>query len=774
MTVPLDMPVLTPTALHEDRQGSLWLGTREKGLYRFDRTGVATVVLAQQTILNITEDREGNLWVGSRGGGLSQVKPRVAELLAPGTGVPFGGVRSVCQDTAGQLWAVIWPNGEVMRGAGQDWSSLTVRDGWSVHNAKCVEADPKGGVWIGTEYAGLHRWQDGVVTDHFGITNGLGTDMVSALRVTGSGAVWIGTCAVEERPQVLQCLEDRKFQTFSLPSGSGLVVVLATDAAGDCWAATSRGRLLRVRKGVLTDETAQTLGAPTEIRCLLGTPDGSLWVGTGGQGLGRLKDGRFSRCRMAQGLRDDYISNMLPDGLGRLWFAGNRGIFSAREKDLIDLMDGRSARVWTAAYGRNEGMLRLQASYDSWPGAVRGADGRLFFAMQSGLAVVYAAQVKADQEPPPVLIEQVKVNGKTVAAYGAAGGPAGTEAAAPAELGRDGVHLRLAPGRRQVEFAFTALGFNMPEALGFRYRLQGFDTEWNEAGTRRSATYSQLPPGHYRFEVTACSSDGLWNKTGAALELTAEPFWWETSWFFLASLTGFAACVGGVTWAAVRLRNRRRIEKMERLHALDQERSRIARDIHDELGSYLTRIAWLSELAGTDKELPDQVEIHSGKIGGYARQMVRSLDEIVWAVNPRNDTLQSLAQYLTYMAHEYLSPTSVNCRLDIQPDLPEVSLSSATRRDLLLIAKEALHNILKHAAAGEARIGLSVTDGVLTLAVEDNGRGFDPAVPLSGRAGHGLENLRQRIVNLGGGFRCDSAPGQGTRLTFTLKLPEPD
>jgi len=193
--------------------------------------------------------------------------------------------------------------------------------------------------------------------------------------------------------------------------------------------------------------------------------------------------------------------------------------------------------------------------------------------------------------------------------------------------------------------------------------------------------------------------------------------------------------------------------------------------MHDELGSNLTRIAWLSELAATDKDQPEQVEAHSQKISGYARQMVRSLDEIVWAVNPRNDTMQSLAQYLAHIAYEFFSPTSINCRLDIPTDLPDVALSSEIRHALLMIAKEALHNILKHAAASEAHLGLSVTEGVLTFAVSDNGKGFDPANPSTDRQGNGLENLRQRILHLGGEFRCDSAPGQGTKLTFTLKLP---
>lgn len=770
-TVPVDIPNVTPTAFHEDQAGSVWLGTRENGLYRFDRAGAATVVLAQQTILNITEDREKNLWVGTRGGGLSQLKPRAAELLATGTGVQFGGVRSVCQDIAGQLWTITWPNGQVMRSTGQDWSSLTVSDGWSVPNAKCVSADPKGGVWIGTEYVGLYRWQDGVVTDSYCLTNGLGAGMVNALWVTGSGALWIGTGTVEEQPQVLQCLEDKKIQTFKLPPGSGLVVVLTTDAVGDCWAATSRGLLLRVRQGVLTDETAKTLGAPAEIRCLLGTPDGSLWIGTGGHGLGRLKDGRFNRCRMSQGLRDDYISNMLPDGFGRLWFAGNRGIFSVREKELNDFMDGRSARVWTAAYGRNEGMLRLQASYDSCPGAVRGTEGRLFFAMQSGLAVVYAAQVKADKRPPPVLIEQVKVNGKIVAAYGLAGVPAGTDASSLVELGPDNVHLRLAPGRRQVEFAFTALSFIMPETLGFRYRLQGFDTEWNEAGTRRSVAYRQLPPGHYRFEVTACSNDGLWNFRGAVLELTIEPFLWETVWFRVAgSLSAVGLLWGGVVlW--MRRRQRIQIERLEMLRSMEKERARISQDLHDDLGAGLTEVAMLSEIVRRNRENPEEVHTHVQRIFESSIEMTQALDEIVWSVNPTNDTLDKLVSFVCEFAQSLLKLAGIRCRLDVPDQVPEMVVNSQIRHQVCMALKECLTNVVKYAHAREVMIRIGLEDRLLNVTVEDDGEGFDLAV-LQNKAGthDGLANLRRRLADINGSCEIHSAPGQGTRVLLQVRI----
>ena len=343
------------------------------------------------------------------------------ELLATGASAPFEAVSSVCQDTDERLWAVIWQKGQVLRSTGQAWTPLAAKDGWDVAYTRCVAADPQGGVWIGTQYAGLYHWQNGAVTESLSSANGLPSGRINALLASASGELWIGTGLAEDQQHFLQRRKAGQLRTFNLPPGSGPVVALAVDAAGDCWAATSRELLLRVRQDVLTDETGNTLPGAGAIRCLLGTPDGSLWIGYGGQGLGRLKAGHFSQCRTGQGLPDDFISNILPDGFGRLWCAGNRGIFSVRAKDLDDLAEGRAMRVRAVVYGRNDGLPGLQASSDSWPGAMRGTDGRLLFAMQSGVAVVYADNFKENPNPPPVLIEQVTVNARQRRLTGRAG-----------------------------------------------------------------------------------------------------------------------------------------------------------------------------------------------------------------------------------------------------------------------------------------------------------------------------------------------------------------
>lgn len=773
--LPADTPLVTPTAFHEDRDGFLWLGTREAGLFRFDHTGVATATMSQQTIHTLVEDREGNLWVGTRGGGLSQLKPGVVDLLAINPATQFTPVDSICQDAAGLMWAVLWPNGEVLRNAGHGWTPLSAKDGWSVRLSKCVATDFQGGVWIGAQYNGLFHWKDGAVTERLSAENGLGVNsngtagnQVNALLPTASGEVWIGTNGPDNRRQVLQCWRAGQFETFHLPLDSGPVVTLAIDSAGDCWAATTKGLLLRVRANKLTDETASSFAGAGAIRCLLGTPDGSLWIGYGGQGLGRLKAGRFSHYRMEHGLYDNYISNILPDSHGRLWFAANRGLFCVREKELDDFANGRTKRIWSAAYGRNDGLPQLQAGYDAWPGAQRGTDGRLLFAMQSGVAVVDSDNLKDNTEPPPVLIERVTVNGKIVAAYGAGGSLASSPSPAPLELCQGDAHLHLAPGQRQqVAFDFTALTFIKPEAIGFKYRLHGLDADWVEAGTRRSASYAQVPPGHYRFQVAACNSDGVWNETGAALELTAEPYWWETVWFQVTGTLSAAGLFSTVILLGWRRRHKRQIERIKMQQATERERARIARDIHDDLGATLTQIAMLSDSTGTIRL---SHEDNLGKIHEVALAMTQTMDEIVWVVNPRHDRFDQMVMYLDAYAQEFLESTDLQSSVDFPSPLPQRPTSAQVRHDLFLAFKEALNNLVRHAAARRVRIGLTVQPDGFSLSVEDDGVGFsvDPSAAPRAGAGNGLANMCARLAAAGGRCTVDSAPGRGTRVVFEL------
>jgi signal transduction histidine kinase len=424
------------------------------------------------------------------------------------------------------------------------------------------------------------------------------------------------------------------------------------------------------------------------------------------------------------------------------------------------------------AYGINDGMPTLECSGGLQAAGGQTADGRLWFATAKGLVAADPRDVKSNPLPPPVWIEELRVDDKKFAD----GYPAGP--------------LEIPPGRHRIEFEYTGLSFIAPERVRFKYRLNSFETEWANAGGRRVVTYNYLPPGEYSLEVTACNNDGVWNETGATLSFSVLPYFWQTARFRFLSGLATVLAASALVWADTRRRMRRRLEKLEREGALERERARIAQDIHDDLGASLTRIAMLSESARGESRVPEPVAKNLSRIFATARELTRAMDEIVWAVNPRHDTLDSLANYLGRFAYDYLSAAEIRCRLDMPLQLPPLPVTAETRHNVFLAFKEALHNVVQHAAATEVRVELRLEAERLVLRVVDNGRGvrspgLRPASPggkttseihglepraSSGRiaGGNGLANMRRRLAEIGGGCEICSQPGHGTTVIFTV------
>jgi signal transduction histidine kinase len=298
----------------------------------------------------------------------------------------------------------------------------------------------------------------------------------------------------------------------------------------------------------------------------------------------------------------------------------------------------------------------------------------------------------------------------------------------------------------------------------FRYRLEGADANWVEAGTRRFAQYNFLPPGTYQFRVIACNSDRIWNETGCTLTLKILPYFYETLWFRVLAGLVAGGLVAGAVWYSVTRRLHRKLEQLARQQAVERERARIAKDIHDDLGANLTLIAVLGDLAKQEKAA-ERIE----KMASTARQAVKSLDEIVWAVNPRNDTLAHLIDYTGQFAVDYLRAAGVRCLLDVPEQPPERGVPSNVRHNVFLVVKEALQNIVKHAHATEVWLRIHATNDDLKIIVEDNGCGFEH-VPANALA-DGLRNMHQRMNELGGKCRIQSRVGAGTEIIVELPWP---
>jgi streptogramin lyase len=641
------------------------------------------------------EDREGNIWAGTSGGGLNCVHRRAITLEGAQSGLPFPSVESICEDTNGTIWAVT-QNGVLVHKTGDRWNSIPVNDAWP-GDATCVAADAQGSVWVGTRQRGLYCWRDGKFVD-LDLDPVLRNSTLHTLVPTASGDLWIG----QEAPSMVYRLRGTNISAYPMPPDSRIVRAMVEDASGTIWVGTSKGNLLHFTGDKFTEITPRPNGELAPIRCLYTTPDGSVWIGYAGWGVGRLKNGHYTEVNSGQGLFDDYISHMVSDGQGWLWFGANRGLFKVREKDVEELAAGKLSRVRSVHYGRGDGLPSLQGTFGDSPDVLRSRDGRLWIPMQTALVVADPAKLYEKTDPPPTLLTRVTVDDKVMAEYVSLMPPQPNSEGLGLDINDSVLHLP--PGPRSIKFEYAAFDFNAPENIQFRHQLRDVDDEWVEAGTTRSVTYPRLDSGDYHFEVRACNSDGDWGRSGAGITLIVAPFFWQTWWFRLSVAAAFTLSIIAIVRYVSFRRLRTQLRMLEQQAALQRERARIAKDIHDDLGANLTQIAFLGELANQDRSEPVAVGERIGKISATARQAVKSLDEIVWAVNPRNDTLAHLLDYAGQYAVDYLRLIGIRCRLDFPVDVPVRELSTDLRHKLFLVVKEALHNIFKHANATVVRL----------------------------------------------------------------------
>lgn len=742
----------TVTAACEDRQGNLVVGTLGAGLFWFDSEGNATSLstnqgLSHNFILSVLVDREGALWVGTDGGGLNRVKRQVFDVLDETRDLV---VQSASPDGEGGLW-IGYNNGGITH-----WRE----DSASRHDMRkmpvfSVLVEPSRTAWAGT--AGLGLWQLANPSNNgrFQFVSGpMGiTAEITALHQDRHGILWMGT-----RGGLLRH-EGSEWQMFTTSNGlpSDAVRAIADDAEGNLWIGTAGGGLARLRDGAFST-FHKTDGLPSEdISSVFVDAEGVLWVGTVGSGLGRFHAGKWSRFTTSEGLVSNNLGYLIEDGHGYLWIGSNRGLMRARKKALNDFALGLAKSVPLRAYGRPDGMPTRECTSGSQPGACSTPDGKLWFPTIKGLAFIDPFQLHPNTNPPPVIIQSVLIDGQ----------PQNTNALRlnwPSEI-------TVPAGKEHLEIHYTSLNLAAAERARFRYRLEGRDTAWTEVGNIREVHYPKLDPGHYVFRVAACNEDGVWNESGASLSLILEPPFWSRWWFRPALAASLLGAISGAVYYVSTQRLRRQLERLRQQEALEKERARIARDIHDQLGASLTQVTLLGEFVESDKDSPSDVEAHARQICQTARDTTRVLDEIVWTVNPSNDTLDGLVTYICKYAQDYLAVAGVRYRLDVPVQLPARSLPPELRHNVFLAAKEAITNVVRHAKASAALIRLKLEPRAFILEIEDNGRGLGGLDEKAAATRNGLRNMRKRMEDIGGAFTMTAAPEGGALIRLSAPLP---
>ncbi len=739
--------------------GGLVIGTRERGLYLRDATGRNEHVseangLGQGWVRSVFEDREGNIWVGLGNGGLNAIHSVSFEGVNPPDRWGGRSVLSVASGRDGSLWAGTEGAG-IYRWQDGTWKSYGQAEGLVNRYVWCVAETKKGQLLAGTWGGGLFLWNG----ERFLPAPGLEkiTRPVTALLPGEGDEMWLGGTDGVARYEAGRVTWLREQDGVRLTD----VRCLARRGADEIWIGMNGGGLAVLHAGRLRHfSKADGLGSDF-ISCLYLDQRGEIWIGTAGGGLVRYREGRFARIGSRQGLPSANIASMQEDERGGVWLGSSAGVLQVAKAALDACASGDASNVVVTVHGVGDGLETAECSGGFQPASCRTADGYLWFPTRRGLVRVHPAALVTNPLPPPVCIERFLCQGAEIRL------PAG-KVTAP---------LLIPPGRERFEFQFTALSFVAPEKVRFRYRLQGLERDWVEQ-RQRSVAYSFLQPGDYVFQVIACNSSGVWNDTGAQLAFTVLPHFWQTWWFRILFYATTCLTVAGGVWLETRRRLHRRVERLERQRAVERERTRIAKDIHDDLGASLTRITMLCHSARKELDNPEMVGKHLARIDTTAREVTRTMDETVWAVNPRHDTLDSLAIYIVRFAQDFLGPADVRCRVNMPLTLPAWPVGAEVRHNVFMAYKEAINNIVRHAHAHEVKIALHPNASGFDLVVEDDGQGFDPAqvrAAAQSRSGrpagrNGLGNMQTRLGEIGGAVEMRSAVGCGTTVCFRVPI----
>jgi len=729
-----------PSVLYRARDGAVWANRASGGgVVRYDgatrTTFGAAFGLPATPVVRMHEDEEGSLWLGTDGGGLVRLRKTRVTMLGLEHGLSSRVITSIVQDAAGTIWAggrcaplsMLGPDGRFQPRLPQ------------IARVECVVsvlAASDGTLWFGVDRAGLYGWRDGQLR-HFGEREGLSSSIVTAIFEDRDGAIWIGTDTANTHR-----LRDGSLETFGPAQGlpPGRVVSFAQDADGRLWLGSNANGLFLLDEGRFRNVGAEE-GLPTTLVSSLNIDSrGDLWIGTANRGLFRRRTGRYEHFGVRHGLPDPVIALMIEDLDANLWVASSRGISRLLRERVEAVARGEASTLDPIVLGKADGLWSLEGSGGGFdPSGLRDRQGRLWFSTLDGIAVIDPATLPLNQVPPAVAIEHVTLDEVEVRQ------PVAGEVPVPA-------------GTRGVEIAYTAFSLLAPDRVRFRYRLAGFDADWHEATGRRSVFYTNLPPHAYTFEVLAANNDGLWSPAPARLRLTVAPLWWQRRTVQAAALTLLLVVTGVVVRSASLRRARARVAELEREHALASERSRIARDLHDDIG---TRLTYLALLADRSADSGTRAELST-----TARETARTMDELVWSVSATNDTLEGLVSYVIRFAERHARAAGLRCRIDAPATIAPYPLEATARRHVFLAIKEAVNNAVKHARASALKIGLTVSDGALEVTIADDGSGFDPEQA----AGHGLANMRDRLAAVGGSAAIETVPGRGTTVRFRMPM----
>jgi signal transduction histidine kinase/ligand-binding sensor domain-containing protein len=730
------------TAACEDRTGALWLGTRSQGVHRFKDQKVVHVPTSNERVNALIEDCEGNIWVGTQGG-LNSIGPKIHQLYDKTAGLLENSNYSLCETRDGSVWSANGDGG-IVRFNRDEVTVPIQHPQWPRFGVLAIASNPAGGLWFAGS-PGLFQ----LPADLSQLPIAVGPPSITGVRRMFSdshGNLWLSI----DRGRLARWSVDKKYIILGEENGlvGGEVRSFAEDKNGVVWIGTSQGRLLRWaddRFSAATPSPPTDIGAINMIHFEAGNV---LWLATALRGIAILQPGGPRILDAQNGLPENSITQIVADDHGFVWCGSDTALFRLSRSEIQRYAANEIPAVNPVILGRDEGLKGITCSGIYFPGAIKTRDGHIWFATRQGVLAIDPSASLLNSSPRRVRIEEILAGSQRLPT-------------APAVV--------ISSDVRKFQIKFSILCLSAPRRVHAEFRLDGFDSDWISAGGSNVASYPRLRPGVYTFQVRAGIGGTEQNQVTDTVKIEVQAPWWQAAWFVAAAVVVVVLAIGATVrvWSTRRLR--RRLRELEREHAVERERTRIAQNIHDDVGAGLTHISLLTQSALVDNA-PEKLN----RIYEATREITRSLDEIVWAANPTHDTLESFAEYLASNAQRFLHAANIRCRLDFPVQLPSQTVPSQVRHHLFLCCREAINNVVKHAHATSVLIQLSVRPVELTVVIADDGRGFQATGkpdPARTNSGNGLHNMQQRMTELGGTCAITAGPeGRGTTVTLSAPI----
>jgi len=720
--------------LLRDRDSVLWAGSLEQGLFRLRNGRVEHFNrqngLSSDVIHALLEDREGNLWVGTPNGLDRFREPKVARWSTE-QGLAGNLIIAIGKAHDGGLW-IGSLRGGLDRLRGDSIEPFRAKAGWDNGTVLALQEDSRGTLWAATSkqfgYFSQNQFTE------IRPPNGKPFTRIFLITEGPPGNLWLA-----DQEQGLHRIRNGRIEPFTADGldPAKMMYQLLCDHAGNLWIGYYSGGLTVVRDGKVQSYDAQSGLAPGPVLALYQDRSETIWVGTN-EGLSRFRKGHWTTWTSRQGLPAGGVQAIIEDKQGHLWLVTGAGVLGADKTDLDRQRDAAARPLSFSTYGASDGIyLNGNAATMSQRVAITG-DGRLWVGTGDGLASINAPRMRNNGLPPPVAIEQLTVDGK------------------PLEISAGEMGLR----GHSVAFEYTALSLTRPEAVRFRYRLDGLDQDWIDAGSRRQTAYANLPPRRYRFRVIACNNDGVWNTTGVTLAFRREPYFYET-WLFVALCAGVLGLMAYLAYA-YRVRQLRL-----RFRLVLDERARLARELHDTLLQGFTGVVF--QLEAASRQLIGSPEAGRRRIDLALEQADQSLKDARLALSAmRMSTLENttLPEAIAAAARQVVDGTSIHFHMEVRGTVR--TLPYEVQFNLFVIAREAITNAMNHAKPDQITLEAAYAEDQIRLTVQDDGIGFN-AQTITPKEGHlGLTGMRERAMKIGAALRLESAPGRGTRVEVVV------